>query len=889
MADIANLGFRADTGDLDAARSKLQAIVPAADKAERSANKLGKSLDSAGQSAQQAANKMSSTDSAADRLASGLMNADNAAEQAATSTVRLAEGYDILTGKINGNFLAINNNLSRIGALSRGVTDVGKSLRFTGVEGLNASRQLADIGVTALSGMSPFLIAIQQGPQLFDILQNKAVMTGTTIGTVFRAAGAQIWAALVPLLPLIAGIALVVGTVTAAFALGTREINKGNKSIIDGLDLTDKQLKRVKKSGVDTSVTMGDTFKAFFEILGERIAWLLGGPLKWLSDTWTAIMDGIVKYGTMAIKLYIGAWVGGYNAIKAVWSLLPAALGDLAYSAANKVISGVQWLIDKSIGGLNKLIAFADSAAAKVGLDGIGQIGPVSLGSVENPFAGAASKAGDAIVTGFKEGMKGSDAAIDRFFGDVGKRARSNREKLIREAAGDAEKAAKGKKPPKSDAEKFADIVSGAEASMRSTQAQIDGLGMTAEAAARLKHETDLLNQAKQQDIKLTDAQTGKIKSLAASMAALDIKLRDMTGFKEINKDADKTIRALDQEYAAIGKIGYAAAYLRAETQLLNQAREKGIDLSKAEYAADLAKLKAKADTIAKGETRNANASAYDADIKAANERRDSLEAERAAIGLNTEATARAMEASRIANNEKYRGIVYSAQEKQDLIDLAAGNAVLAESIDKTKDSLSFAKDIFKGFFTDWSNSIKNGESVFKSFTNSILNSLGRIQDKLMDKLLNSAIDNLFKSFDSSGGGSFLRGLFNAKGNAFGTTGVTQFANGGSFGVVDKPTAFAFGKGGANLGIMGEAGPEAVMPLQRGPDGSLGVQMYGGGGGGSTFAPTLVVNNDNRVTGAVSSADIVEMQRRAAADTESKVKRQIPQWLQQYQRDGAIV
>src|SRR5690606_34107197 len=82
---------------------------------------------------------------------------------------------------------------------------------------------------------------------------------------------------------------------------------------------------------------------------------------------------------------------------------------------------------------------------------------------------------------------------------------------------------------------------------------------------------------------------------------------------------------------------------------------------------------------------------------------------------------------------------------------------------------------------------------------------------------------------------SWLGGLFNAKGNAFGGNGVMAFAQGSGFknGVVDSPTAFAFGRGGANLGIMGEAGPEAVMPLTRGPDGNLGVQMYNGNSGNS--------------------------------------------------------
>jgi lambda family phage tail tape measure protein len=52
---------------------------------------------------------------------------------------------------------------------------------------------------------------------------------------------------------------------------------------------------------------------------------------------------------------------------------------------------------------------------------------------------------------------------------------------------------------------------------------------------------------------------------------------------------------------------------------------------------------------------------------------------------------------------------------------------------------------------------------------------------------------------------------------------VAAFARGG---VVDRPTQFPM-RGGA--GLMGEAGPEAIMPLARGMDGRLGVRTSGGG------------------------------------------------------------
>lgn len=65
--------------------------------------------------------------------------------------------------------------------------------------------------------------------------------------------------------------------------------------------------------------------------------------------------------------------------------------------------------------------------------------------------------------------------------------------------------------------------------------------------------------------------------------------------------------------------------------------------------------------------------------------------------------------------------------------------------------------------------------------------------------------------------------------------GLTGVAKGGvpavpfaSGGVVSRPTYFPMG---GSLGLMGEAGPEAILPLQRGPDGRLGVAAGGGGGG----------------------------------------------------------
>ena len=76
---------------------------------------------------------------------------------------------------------------------------------------------------------------------------------------------------------------------------------------------------------------------------------------------------------------------------------------------------------------------------------------------------------------------------------------------------------------------------------------------------------------------------------------------------------------------------------------------------------------------------------------------------------------------------------------------------------------------------------------------------------------------------------------------AFGQNGIVPFAMGG---IVNKPTLFKFANGGAgNLGLMGEAGPEAIIPLKRGSDGKLGVASDGGGG-----ATTVNVSVDAKGT-----------------------------------------
>ena len=103
-------------------------------------------------------------------------------------------------------------------------------------------------------------------------------------------------------------------------------------------------------------------------------------------------------------------------------------------------------------------------------------------------------------------------------------------------------------------------------------------------------------------------------------------------------------------------------------------------------------------------------------------------------------------------------------------------------------------------------------------------------------------VQNAIGGFLANGLNSLLGGAAFADGAAFSQGRVMPFAKGG---VVSSPTGFAM-RGGR--GLMGEAGPEAIMPLARGADGRLGVQA--GGGGRSV---TVVMN--------ISTPDVQGFQR----------------------------
>lgn len=143
------------------------------------------------------------------------------------------------------------------------------------------------------------------------------------------------------------------------------------------------------------------------------------------------------------------------------------------------------------------------------------------------------------------------------------------------------------------------------------------------------------------------------------------------------------------------------------------------------------------------------------------------------------------------------------------------------------------------------------GRSLTNAFKGAILDGkslksvLGDVSRAFADIALKAALKPLGTLISGA-----VESLFNATNPALG--GVTAFAKGG---VVAAPTYFPAGRG---LGLAGEAGPEAILPLSRGSDGRLGIA-----GAGSSVNVTFNVTTNDARSFAASEAEISAMLLRA--------------------------
>jgi|TARA_R100000479_G_scaffold176487_1_gene131348 TP901 family phage tail tape measure protein len=427
----------------------------------------------------------------------------------------------------------------------------------------------------------------------------------------------------------------------------------------------------------------------------------------------------------------------------------------------------------------------------------------------------------------------------------------------------------------------------------------------------RLEGAINGANHVAQQSAKVADVQAAAAQSTAVASTKAAGATRANTAaltdaqkaYNDAKKSADEFISSLELEIAKIGLNEKALRQLE-----INRAAESAATKEQADRIRELGAAREKA--LAADEAAQAAAKKTEDHVRfMADFARETeianvaIARQRGELGL----TGAALDSYRMVTDkilQAMRDKIALTETDIEAIQRQAGETALAAETmenafeqqrraqERIKEGVASAREVVGGFFSSWYNGLREGVNIFKSFTDSVIGGLNRIIDKLLDRTIENFLDNLL-----GGSGGFLGGLlqgtgggggpvaYAAKGMAFNDNDVSRFAKGGAFtnSIVNTPTLFRFAKGG-KIGEMGEAGPEAIMPLKRGSDGSLGVQMHGKAANNNTVNQT---NNFN-IGGVMTPEAIIAAIRQGGEETMDAVAKQLPQMMNEYQTNGAV-
>ncbi|MEC5643492.1 phage tail tape measure protein [Citrobacter koseri] len=242
--------------------------------------------------------------------------------------------------------------------------------------------------------------------------------------------------------------------------------------------------------------------------------------------------------------------------------------------------------------------------------------------------------------------------------------------------------------------------------------------------------------------------------------------------------------------------------------------------------------------------------------------------------------------------------VYYSASDAQRSNWTAGMREGFANWADTASDYASQSADLvnnsMSGLVGNISDALAGNKVDWEDWANSVLQSMQKIilNAMLVDSLRSASNSGFFSSIGgmfgaASAGGSTPSGAYNSaasgiKLNAKGGTYASESLSAYSNSIVRTPTYFAFAKG---AGLMGEAGPEAIMPLTRSADGSLGVRVTGAQtapGGSGEIHITQHINVSGNGDAALNQA----MQQAARQGANDGAKQARQDLLQDFQTRG---
>nr|ELR5041835.1 phage tail tape measure protein [Providencia stuartii] len=221
-----------------------------------------------------------------------------------------------------------------------------------------------------------------------------------------------------------------------------------------------------------------------------------------------------------------------------------------------------------------------------------------------------------------------------------------------------------------------------------------------------------------------------------------------------------------------------------------------------------------------------------------------------------------------LAQKDAYAGM---AKGVQDFGDTASNVHEQMRTI--TQNSLDNMSSMMADFVT-------TGKLNFADFAQSIVNDITKMIFKMM----------IFNALKSGLTGTAFGDMIgfkaepNAKGNTYQSPGLSAYSNS----LVKSPTLFPFAKGGVpGVGLMGEEGPEAIMPLTRGRDGSLGVRVLGLDLP-QQQVPSIVIQQTFNVTGNGDQALYEAMQEAARVGAKRGSDDALARIQRDFQTNGKI-
>jgi hypothetical protein len=222
----------------------------------------------------------------------------------------------------------------------------------------------------------------------------------------------------------LASIAAILAPLALAFEgvkQAAEDIDPSAQHLISTLDLTDKQIKKLK----DTTVTWGDVTKATYQVMLEKAGLTASGVSKFFSSAFHSIGE----FGKFSVAVILAAFGAMVKGTADVIMNLPAIVGGGIAAAANLGIAALEKLVNVGIVGLNKLGGGINSVLGTH----LGEITQISLGRVQNNFSGTMKAIGSDVSATFHGIFNNTMATFDA----ISARASSLRDSRVTKEAED--------------------------------------------------------------------------------------------------------------------------------------------------------------------------------------------------------------------------------------------------------------------------------------------------------------------------------------------------------------------------------------------------------------------------------------------------------------------